>query len=293
MASRFGTNFQLSRGSPMPEFIFNGTAVFYGEQGEGVPFIFQHGLGADHRQGLAALSELKGYRLVAADCPGHGASICPDNTRMGFDTYADVVVALLDHLNIASAVFGGISMGSGIAANITLRHPDRVKALVLVRPAWVDAGVPPNLRIVAQLGKWIEEHGVERAEELLSADPFYAEALVGNPGCAASIAGGLTRPQAVEGAPVLYQMVNSQPIAHMRDLASVHRPVLVVSSDSDPLHPVDMAKTWTASLPNAVHEHIAPRYLDSEGHHAELNHVVQTFLSAAMAASSQPGGVTT
>ena len=270
----------------MPELTFEGLTLFYGERGKGVPFIFQHGLGADHGQGLAALSGLTGYRLVALDCPGHGASICRDSARMGFDAFADVVVALLDHLDIASAVFGGISMGAGISVNIALRHPELVKALVLVRPAWVDARKPPNLRIVAQLGEWIEEHGVERAEELLGAEPIYKEALAGNPACAASIAGVLSRPQAVEGAPVLYRMVDSQPLERMHDLASVRQPALVISSDYDPLHPVELAKTWVASLPNVEHEHIAPRYLEAERHHAELHRVVEAFLSAALAALS-------
>lgn len=268
----------------MPELTFKGLTLFYGEQGEGVPFIFQHGLGADHRQSLSALSELKGYRLMALDCPGHGASIWLDSAPMGFDAFADVVVGLLDHLGIQSAVLGGISMGSGISVNIALRHPKRVKALVLARPAWTDAKMPPNLRIVAQLGEWIEEHGVERAEELLATEPVYADAVADNPGCAASIAGVLTRPQAVEGAAILYRMVDSQPFERMCDLASVRQPALVISSDYDPLHPVDMARTWVAALPNVTHEHIAPRYLEAKRHHAELNQVVQTFLSAALTA---------
>ena len=57
-----------------------------------------------------------------------------DTDTYSFDTFADHVVALMDHLGIERCHLGGLSMGSAIALNIALRYPDRFKKLILLRP---------------------------------------------------------------------------------------------------------------------------------------------------------------
>ena len=55
-----------------------------------------------------------------------------------FEVFADDVIALADHLGLVRFIIGGISLGAGTALNLAVRYPDRVAALVLCRPAWLD-----------------------------------------------------------------------------------------------------------------------------------------------------------
>ena len=111
-------------------------------------FVFQHGLGGDRRQPMELYAHRDDVHLLAIDCRGHGKTApLGDPDLLGFDTFADDVVALLDHLGIAEFVAGGISMGAGVALNLTLRYPQRVKGLLLVRPAWLAQPCPAQSRL--------------------------------------------------------------------------------------------------------------------------------------------------
>lgn len=70
------------------------------------------------------------YRVIAFDNRGAGRSSQPDGAYT-VPQLADDAVALLDHLDIASAHVIGASLGGMIAQELTLRHPERVRTLVL------------------------------------------------------------------------------------------------------------------------------------------------------------------
>ena len=264
----------------MPEFKHHNRSVFYDTLGAGPAVVFQHGLGADRRQALGALSELRGCRVIGMDAPGHGQTI-GGSGPYGFGDFADCVLGLMDHLGIESAVLGGISMGSGIGLATALRAPKRVRGLLLVRPAWLATTSPPNLEIVARIGHWIEDAGVDQARKQLEADPFYAELFNTNPNCAASIAGVFTRPQALESARVLHQMVDDRPFSSMGDLGEVHCPTLVVTNRSDPLHPMGLGDELARAIGGAQHEVVPPRYTAAADHQSALTQAIQKFLDGS------------
>lgn len=73
-----------------------------------------------------------GYRVIALDNRGHGASDKPlDPEAYRPWIMADDAVALLDHLEIEAAHFMGYSMGARISTFAALNHPQRLKSLVL------------------------------------------------------------------------------------------------------------------------------------------------------------------
>ena len=106
------------------------------DSGEGLPVVLVHGLSATRRnvvQGSRALIR-KGYRLIAYDARGHGASSPGPRYE-----YADLVgdlEAVLDHLELERAALVGSSMGAATAMAFTLEHPERVPALVQITPAY-------------------------------------------------------------------------------------------------------------------------------------------------------------
>jgi pimeloyl-ACP methyl ester carboxylesterase len=73
-----------------------------------------------------------GRRVIALDNRGHGQSAKlyqPADYHSA--TMAEDVRALIDHLGIARADFIGYSMGARICAFLAVKHPDRVRSLVL------------------------------------------------------------------------------------------------------------------------------------------------------------------
>jgi pimeloyl-ACP methyl ester carboxylesterase len=110
----------------------NGIKLAYQERGHGEPLILIMGLGAP---GSVWEEHVKAYEpyfhCYLIDNRGAGDAdkpAGPYSTRM----MADDVAGLMDALKMGSARIAGISMGSAIAQELALGHPDKVRSLVLV-----------------------------------------------------------------------------------------------------------------------------------------------------------------
>lgn len=95
------------------------------------PLLFLNAIGTDMRiwERVLPLLTVHGAR-IRYDARGHGLSDCPP-APYTLTQLADDAVSILDALGIEQAIFIGVSMGGLIAQAVALRHPDRVKALVL------------------------------------------------------------------------------------------------------------------------------------------------------------------
>jgi 2-succinyl-6-hydroxy-2,4-cyclohexadiene-1-carboxylate synthase len=72
------------------------------------------------------------YSILSLDLPGHGKSSTPASPqRYALDRFADDLARTLDILEIERAACLGYSMGGRAALRFALRHPDRIRALVL------------------------------------------------------------------------------------------------------------------------------------------------------------------
>ncbi|MCO5733938.1 alpha/beta fold hydrolase [Rhizobium sp. SSA_523] len=84
-----------------------------------------------HPGWLKVLGEA-GYRVIALDNRGHGASDKPADAEAYRPwIMAEDAVALLDHLDLPNAHLMGYSMGARIATFAALAHQERVRSLVL------------------------------------------------------------------------------------------------------------------------------------------------------------------
>ena len=92
---------------------------------------------------------------VALDLRGHGAS-SPVTGAVTMGTFATDAIALMDMLEIETAVLVGHSMGTRIALEAALQAPERVAGLVLVDGSKVEAS-PEAVR--GSISKVIEDHG--------------------------------------------------------------------------------------------------------------------------------------
>lgn len=103
--------------------------LYYIESGAGDDVVFIHAGVADSRMWLPQLKEPpEGFRLIAYDQRGFG------KTKVGTESGRPLgdVIAILDYFSIEEAVLVGCSIGAGIALDVAIEHPDRVRGLVLV-----------------------------------------------------------------------------------------------------------------------------------------------------------------
>jgi 3-oxoadipate enol-lactonase len=101
------------------------------DAGTGAPLVLLHGLGGDAGFWAAEIDAwAPRHRLIAIDIRGSGAT--PASTAQpSMADLADDVAAVLDDAGLVSADVLGFSMGGNVAQALALRHPQRVRRLVL------------------------------------------------------------------------------------------------------------------------------------------------------------------
>jgi 3-oxoadipate enol-lactonase len=105
--------------------------IYYEDHGSGDPLLLIMGLAADSTAWLFQLPEFsKHYHTIVFDNRGVGRSSKPAGPY-SIHQMADDAAGLLDALGIKSAHVVGVSMGGMIAQELALRHPERVRGLVL------------------------------------------------------------------------------------------------------------------------------------------------------------------
>lgn len=115
------------------EIEFDGATIRGESGGFGLPLVFLHAGVCDRRMWTEQLREVsgQGYHVVAYDRRGFGET---ESADVPFNHVVDLE-AVLDRLGLNAAVLVGNSLGSGIAIDFALEHPDRVVALVLIGSA--------------------------------------------------------------------------------------------------------------------------------------------------------------
>jgi pimeloyl-ACP methyl ester carboxylesterase len=71
----------------------------------------------------------KTRRVIGVELQGHGHTADIDRP-LSYEQMADDVAELLKQLNVDSADFLGYSMGGGVALQVAVRHPERVRKVV-------------------------------------------------------------------------------------------------------------------------------------------------------------------
>jgi pimeloyl-ACP methyl ester carboxylesterase len=241
--------FEVDR--PLPD---GGRLTLRGElAGQGPPVVLLHGLSATRRyvvQGSRALVR-RGYRLIAYDARGHGAS-----SRAPSYSYPELIEdleAVLDQLGLERVALVGSSMGAATAMAFTLRHPERTAALVQITPAYNGAARTGNV----EDGAWeAMAGGLERG----GVDAFVDIAQPAGTGedwkeiAREAIRQRMERHEhPLEVARALRQIPRSVAWDGLEALQRMEAPVLIVASrdEMDRLHPLAIAQEYARLLPNA------------------------------------------
>ena len=256
------------------ELIRDGAALSGIEIGEGPAVIFQHGLGGDEAQVSAHFPE-HGFRRLTLECRAQGRSEPGDPSAFAIQTFADDVLAFADARGVERFAVGGISMGAAIALNIAVRHPDRVTALILARPAWGFGKAPENMRPLSEAASFLLEGGKEAFEKSKLGLRLAVEA----PDNLASMLGFFDRLDPVTTATLLSAIAADGPGVSREQAASIKVPTLVIGNDLDIVHPMPLAKEIADRIPGAQYVEIAPKSLDKAVHAQEFKETVKKFLA--------------
>ncbi len=126
--------------------------LHWDEIGDGPPLVLVHGLAASARdwQGLAPVLSQVGFRVLAVDLPGHGASPKSPGSSDYYLTslYRAFETWLFDAANSDPMGLIGHSLGGYLCLKYSLRWPERVRALVLLDPLFKKGQLSLPLRFL-------------------------------------------------------------------------------------------------------------------------------------------------
>ena len=109
----------------------NGVHMYYEVYGEGSPLVLLHGgiMTIDLNFATLIPALAAGHTVVAVEMQGHGRT-ADTGRAITLTALASDVVGLLDHLGIDRADVVGHSLGGGVALELAVSHPDRVRRVV-------------------------------------------------------------------------------------------------------------------------------------------------------------------
>ncbi|HEV3376164.1 MAG TPA: alpha/beta hydrolase [Thermoleophilaceae bacterium] len=269
-----------------------GAELWVERRGEGPEVLLIAGLGDTAEAWQEQIDGLADrYSVTAFDNRGAGRSPAPD-AELSAATMADDAAALLRALEVPNAHVAGFSMGSAIAQELALRHPELVRSLVLVstyaRPdalfraqlefwRWLPVAAPSERAFFEAFFTWVY---TPRAHADGTVDAIVEEALA------------FPHQQPVEAFQAQVDVCRTHDTVGR--LSEIAVPTLVIASELDIILPPRFGRAVAAEIPDARFEILA-----GEAHQPfqespeQFNARVDAFWSEVEAAareSSRAGG---
>jgi len=121
--------------------------VFTRIKGEGSPFLILHGWGSSVNSWIKLQDLLsEKFKVYILDMPGFG-NTPPPQKAWNLDNYLDLILKYCKHYNIDSFYLLGHSFGGRISIKMAVKHPDKIKKLILMDAA----GIRRSKKILSRL----------------------------------------------------------------------------------------------------------------------------------------------
>ena len=146
----------------------NGINLYYEIHGTGRPIVLLHG-GLMHGGLFGPVLDMlaKDHKVITPDLQGHGRTADIDRP-IDIRFMGDDIAALIDHLELDKPDVIGYSLGGGVALQLAVRHPEKLRRLVLVSA---------NIRRDAIPAEMLAQQGQVNAAaaEFMKETPMYKE----------------------------------------------------------------------------------------------------------------------
>lgn len=231
----------------------DGTQLHVCEYGDGDPLVLVCGTAQSQFMWAPLLPALAcGHRVVTYDHRDMGQSTAGTDTAVTNATLADDLATLLAAMDIPQAHVFGWSLGSTIAQELALRHPQRVRSLVLVS-TWGRTDAVQTALFTALGHPWRTGHrdaaltalGLGFSSQMLNSPQF--QAMMGQlaplfPSTPSQMAAAAAQWQAD---------ITHDALDRLKDVSA---PTLVVSAEHDLLAPPALAQAVAEQIPGARFE---------------------------------------
>lgn len=255
----------------MLEFKNRGLRLEYEITGVGHPLVFLHGMGGSVRQIYSTYQPLPGVKLISMNQQGHGKSEV-DWETLDFARMADDVAALLDYLHIEKVYLAGISMGAAVSLNFSVRYPERVEKLLLIRNAWTHLPMSEQVQTAYRdLGLALQCGGTDAFYEtegwkIIKETTDYTRNAFITPFSDASSIRNWRR----------YLILPCKaPIPSGDFLNRLTMPVTILANRNDFCHPFSYGAYFHTRIPGSKLVEIPDKDTDSEGHKRMINMVIK------------------
>jgi pimeloyl-ACP methyl ester carboxylesterase len=239
--------------------------------------VFQHGLGGGADQVAQNWPEGTGLCRVTRPCRGHDSvPLGPDRPFTIPMFSQDVLAALVETDQFVAA---GISMGAAIALYLACHHPDRVQALVLIRPAWTFTAAPDNMKPVVEMATLLRHLSPHDAAAAFRASNTGVLPAQDSPDNLSSLLGYADRDNATTFAEVLLDIASGHPGVIKAQVAALRLPCLIIGNDIDTIHPMACAETLAETIPHARLLRVTPKSVARDRHQAEIRAAVAAYLA--------------
>lgn len=127
------------------------TELYYESRGDGEPLVLAPGFASGAWSWRWQVEDLaKNFRVITFDPRGVSESRLKDEAGVSIAEISDDIASLLDELEIDAANVLGISFGGFVAQEFALRHPDRLKKLILASTSFGGPNhVAPPVEVLA------------------------------------------------------------------------------------------------------------------------------------------------
>ena len=236
----------------MARFVFQNKSIYYEEYGKGKPLIVLNGIMmscGSWKEFIEPFSAAN--RLILVDFLDQGKSDRMTGQEYDHAIQVEVVKALVDFLELDKVCLMGISYGSEVAMEFTLKYPEHVERLLL-------------FNATARTGPWLGDIG--DAWNLAAGDPdaYYLTTIpvIYSPSFYLKKNDWMTRRRQslrpVFGNPdfiqAMIRLTNSSRDYDIADrLGEITVPTLVVSAQQDYLTPLEEQQFLCAHIPNSHH----------------------------------------
>lgn len=218
--------------------------------GEGEPLIFAHGLSGNRKFTLEQFSSLADrYQVIAYDQRGHGDST-PITDPALYDAHAmagDITV-IMDKLGLEQVILGGESMGAATSLLFALKHPQRVKALLLTAPAFSDKANAEKERM-QQMGEELHKGDMQdflqKSARRMRVDFNMPEDVIRKIAWMQSV----HQPESLGMA--CKTVIDWKIFPDIQALKELPMPCCILAWANDPLHPFELAQQMSRIIPRA------------------------------------------